>query len=103
MEKPKNVKGVQQLVGRIAVLNRFISRMGEKALPFYQRSASWTNSSGRLKQTWHSNTSIICYQHLPVLVMPTAREPMLLYIAATHQVVNTTLVVERPEDSKTRG
>ena len=29
MEKPKNLKGVQQLAGRIAALSRFISRMGE--------------------------------------------------------------------------
>ena len=36
MEKPKNLKGVQQLAGRVAALSRFISRMGEKALPFYQ-------------------------------------------------------------------
>src|SRR3954466_5205647 len=36
MEKPKNLKGVQKLAGRIATLSRFISRMGEKALPFYQ-------------------------------------------------------------------
>ena len=36
MEKPKNIRGVQQLAGRIVALSRFISRMGEKALPFYQ-------------------------------------------------------------------
>src|SRR5215216_1797786 len=36
LEKPKNLKGVQQLARPIAVLSRFISRMGEKALPFYQ-------------------------------------------------------------------
>src|SRR3954471_3690365 len=36
MEKTKNLKGVQQLAGCITVLIRFISCMGEKALPFYQ-------------------------------------------------------------------
>src|SRR3954469_2914975 len=36
MDNPKNLKGVQQLVGCIASLSRFIIRMGEKALPFYQ-------------------------------------------------------------------
>src|SRR3954465_8986802 len=36
MGKPKNLKGVQQLAGRIAALSRFISRMGEKGQPFYQ-------------------------------------------------------------------
>ena len=34
MEKPKNLRGVQKLTGRLAALSRFIGRLGEKALPF---------------------------------------------------------------------
>jgi hypothetical protein len=36
----------------------------------------------------------------PVLVAPKEKEPLLLYIAATHQVVSTVLVVERNEEGK---
>src|SRR3954468_21352246 len=54
MEKPKNLKGVQQLAGRIATLSRFISRTGEKALPFYQLLRKAEKSNGHLKQTTHS-------------------------------------------------
>lgn len=39
----------------------------------------------------------------PVLVTPHDREPMLLYIAATNQVVSTVLVVEREEAGKIHG
>jgi hypothetical protein len=39
----------------------------------------------------------------PVLVTPKEKEPLLLYIAATHQVVCTVLVVERSEEGKTHG
>ena len=39
----------------------------------------------------------------PVLVAPNEKEPLLLYIAATHQVVNTILVVERNEEGKIHG
>ena len=39
----------------------------------------------------------------PILVTPKEKEPMLLYIAATNQVVSTALVVERREDGKTHG
>jgi hypothetical protein len=39
----------------------------------------------------------------PVLVAPKEREPLLLYIVATHQVVSTVLVVERSEEGKTHG
>jgi hypothetical protein len=38
-----------------------------------------------------------------VLVTPREKEPMLLYIAATNQVVSTALVVERAEDGKEHG
>jgi ribonuclease HI len=39
----------------------------------------------------------------PVLVAPNEKEPLLLYIAATHQVVSTALVVERSEEGKAHG
>jgi ribonuclease HI len=39
----------------------------------------------------------------PVLVAPKEKEPLLLYITATHQVVSTVLVVERSEEGKTHG
>jgi hypothetical protein len=34
---------------------------------------------------------------------PKEKEPLLLYIAATHQVVSTVLVVERSEEGKAHG
>jgi ribonuclease HI len=39
----------------------------------------------------------------PVLVAPKEREPLLLYITATHQVVSRVLVVERSEEGKAHG
>jgi hypothetical protein len=39
----------------------------------------------------------------PVLVVPKEKEPLLLYIAATHQVVSIVLVVERSEEGKAHG
>jgi dsDNA-binding SOS-regulon protein len=39
----------------------------------------------------------------PVLVAPNEKEPLLLYIAATHQVVSTVLVVERSKEEKAHG
>jgi hypothetical protein len=38
--------------------------------------------------------------HIALLVASNEKEPLLLYIAATHQVVSTVLVVERSEDGK---
>jgi hypothetical protein len=39
----------------------------------------------------------------PVLVAPNEKELLLLYIAATHQVVSTVLVVERSKERKAHG
>jgi hypothetical protein len=39
----------------------------------------------------------------PVLVAPKEREPLLLYIAAAHQVLSTVLVVKRSEEGKAHG
>jgi hypothetical protein len=38
-----------------------------------------------------------------VLVAPNEKEPLLLYITATYQVVSTVLVVERSEEGKAHG
>ena len=82
----------------MAALSRFISRLGEKALPLYrllQRTEHfvWTDAAAagldEIKTLLASN---------PVLTAPNTGEPMLLYIAVTHQVVSALLVVEREED-----
>jgi hypothetical protein len=39
----------------------------------------------------------------PALVAPREKEPLLLYISTTPQVVNTFLVVEREEEGKIHG
>jgi hypothetical protein len=49
MEPPSNLQQVQQLVGHVAALSRFIAKLGEKALPFYQLMKKWKSSSGQEK------------------------------------------------------
>jgi hypothetical protein len=39
----------------------------------------------------------------PVLVAPNEKEPLLLYIAATHQVIHMVLVVECSKEGKAHG
>jgi hypothetical protein len=36
MRIPKNIKNVQKLTGRLAALNRFISKLAERSLPIFQ-------------------------------------------------------------------
>ena len=103
MKEPTNLRGVQQLAGRLATLSRFIARLGEKALPFYKLlkktdKFEWTDEAKQafadLKKTLSSKK---------VLATPEAKEPLFLYLAATNQVVSTVLVVERHEEGKIHG
>ena len=46
MTSPKTVKEVQMLTGRIAALNRFISKATDKCLPFFKtlkQAFAWTD------------------------------------------------------------
>jgi len=46
MTPPKNVKEVQSLNGRVAGLNRFVSRAMDKCLPFFKtlkKAFEWTD------------------------------------------------------------
>jgi hypothetical protein len=36
--------------------------------------------------------------HAPILVPPLEKEPLLLYVEATHQVVSAAIVIERQEE-----
>ena len=46
MEPPKNIKDVQSLTGRVAALNRFVSKVTDKCLPFFKvlrKAFEWTD------------------------------------------------------------
>ena len=82
----------------MAALSRFISRLGEKALPLerlLRRSEhfEWTDSA----TTGLEEIKAILATN-PVLAAPNISEPMLLYIGATYQVVSAMLIVERETD-----
>jgi hypothetical protein len=104
MGKPTKLHDVQKLVGRVAALSRFVARLGKKALPFY---ALMKKSDDKFEWTAEVDAAFAQLKKVistpPVLVAPKEKEPLLLYIAATHQVVSTVLVVKRSEEGKAHG
>jgi hypothetical protein len=103
MRKPTKLKEIQLLTGRVTVFSRFVARLEEKVLPFY------TLIKQGEKFEWNE-VAHKAFEHLkrtittpPVLVAPREKEHLLLYIAATPQVVSTVLVVEREEEGKNHG
>ena len=101
MKRPEHVHDVQKLTGCLAALSRFISRLGEKALPLYRLM----KKSEAFEWTLEAEAAFVELKTLlstqPVLAAPVSKEPLLLYIAATGQVVSTVLTVEREEEGKT--
>ena len=86
-----------KLVGCMATLSRFISRLGDKGLPFFKL----LRKSDKFE--WNDDASK-AFQELkdfltspPVLAAPEDGEILLLYIAATTNVVSIVLVDERDE------
>jgi hypothetical protein len=101
MKPPTDLKEVQKFTGCIASLSRFISRLGEKALPLYQLMKKsdtfvWTTQADAAFKELKQMLSTA-----PVLASLMPTEPMLLYIAATNRVVSAVVVVEREEEGKT--
>ena len=97
----QNIKGVQRITGCLAALSRFISCLGERGLPFYRL----LKNADRFEWTSEAQEALDMVKLLqtrpPILVPPSNRESLLLYIAATTQVVNAALVVEREEEGHT--
>lgn len=97
MSNPKELRDVQKLTECSAALSRFISRLGERALPLYRLMKKSMNFE------W-MNEAQACFDDLkwllsmrPVLVTLKELEPMLLYIVTTNQVVSVVLTLEREE------
>jgi hypothetical protein len=95
MRPPRNLKEMQRLAGCMAALGRFIMRSGEKALPFFKlmkhtRKFEWTLEADKafaeLKRYLTSP---------PIMVAPTFREPLLLYIMATPRTTSAILIAEQ--------
>ena len=95
MKLPKCLKDVQKFTGCLASLSRFVSRLGEKALPLYQLMRKSTGFTWTPQADSAFNELKKMLSTAPVLASPLPNEPMLLYIAATNRVVSVVIVVER--------
>jgi prephenate dehydrogenase len=82
----------------MAALNRFISRLGEKGLPFFKLLKK-TNKFDWTKEAKDAFEKLKAYLiSSPILTPPKKHEAMMLYIAATTMVVSAAIVVERKEE-----
>jgi hypothetical protein len=94
----KYLIGVQRVMGCLAALSRFISRLGEKGLPLYHllRKAERFTWTPEAEEALRNLKALLT--NAPILVPPATGEAPLIYVAATTQVVSAAIVIERREE-----
>jgi ribonuclease HI len=100
MAKPSNKKDVMKLTGMMAALGRFISKLGEKGLPFFKLlnkadKFMWDDEAQKAFEALKESLTTP-----PIMTPPIPKETLLLYISATTNVVSMVLVTEQEEEGQ---
>ena len=89
---PKTIKEVQSLMGRVVALNRFVSKVTDKCLPFFKtlkQAFVWTDEC---EATFKD---LKRYLSNPQLLSPSKEdEDLFLYLAMSATAMSTTLIRE---------
>ena len=92
MTSPKTVKEVHKLTGRIATLNRFVSKAMDKCLPFFKmlkQAFAWTDECKAAFQ------ELKRYLSNPPLLSPSKQgEDLYLYLVVSATAMSTALIRE---------
>ena len=95
---PKTVKKVQSLNGKVAALNRFVSRATDKCLSFFltlKKLFEWTTECQQAFEDLKANLSS------PSLLSPSKLwEELFLFLAVSPAAINATLVKEEDRVQK---
>ncbi|XP_030955724.1 uncharacterized protein LOC115977839 [Quercus lobata] len=98
MEPPKNIKEVQSLTGRVAALNRFVSKATDKCLPFFKvlrKAFEWTDECQRAFQDLKDYLTTA-----PLLSPSVQGEELYLYLAVSPHAVSSALIREEGKIQK---
>jgi hypothetical protein len=98
MSPIRDMKGIQMVMGYLAALSHFISRLDEKVLPLYHLLKKSEHFLWTLKAEETLTKLKVTLSNPSILIPPAIGEHLLLYVAVTTQVVSTTIVIERVEE-----
>ncbi|GJY19149.1 reverse transcriptase domain-containing protein [Tanacetum coccineum] len=95
---PQTIKEVQSLNGKLASLNRFLSKLAEKSLPLFKTLKKcikksdfhWTSEAEQAFKQLKQHLS-----ELPLLVAPKPKEELIVYLSASYGAVSEVLMTER--------
>ncbi|GAA0176482.1 hypothetical protein LIER_29464 [Lithospermum erythrorhizon] len=102
MEPPKGYQEVQKLIGCLAALNRFISKSGEKNLPFFKNLRRMFQERFTLdKENNKAFVELKKYLGSPQLLSrPEAGDTLQLYLAILDVAVSSMLIREEEGTQK---
>jgi hypothetical protein len=94
MAKPSSKKDIMKLTSMMAALGRFISKLGEKGLPFFKllKKADkfvWDDEAQKAFEALKESLTTP-----PVMTHTILKQTLILYISATTNVVSMVLVAE---------
>ena len=100
MEAPTSIKDVQKLTGRLAALGRFISKSGEKCLPFFKtlkkaKEFTWNEESQKAFEDLKRYMATP-----PLLAKPSQGEVLYLYLAVSDKALSAVLVKQEDKVQK---
>ena len=94
MSSPRSIKDIQKLTGRIAAVNRFISRSADKCLPFFKLLKNSTRFVWD-DQCEEAFTNLKAYlSSSPLLVSLEAGEKLYIYLAKYEETLAAVLIKE---------
>ncbi|PWA74143.1 reverse transcriptase domain-containing protein [Artemisia annua] len=98
LPSPRTLKEVQSLNGKLAGLNRFLSKSADKSLPLFKTLKKCTKKGDFRWTTEAEEAFTQLKQHiaaLPTLVAPQPGEELIMYLSATHGAVSAVLLTDR--------
>nr|GEX31136.1 reverse transcriptase domain-containing protein [Tanacetum cinerariifolium] len=98
LPSPQTIKKVQSLNGKLASLNRFLSKSAKKSLPLFQTLKKCIKKSDFCLTTEAEQAFQQLKQHflaLPLLAAPKPHEELIMYLSATHGAISAVLLTER--------
>ena len=98
MEPPRNIKEVQPLIGRVAALNRFVSKATDKCLPFFKvlkKAFEWMDECQKAFQDLKAYLATT-----PLLSPSVLGEELYLYLVVSLHAVSSALIREEGEIQK---
>ncbi|GJZ05840.1 reverse transcriptase domain-containing protein [Tanacetum coccineum] len=92
------IKDVQKLNGKLASLNRFLSKSAEKSLPFFKTLKKCTKKSDfqwtpEAEEAFRQMKKLIA--ELPTLTAPRENEELIIYLAAAKEAISAVLMTDR--------